>query len=65
MKIAMKIISDSRGGGIPAVHAANGSPGVIPGTTEHGGTVLVNDPEGKPAASLPDAGFGKKREEEG
>ncbi len=65
MKITVKIISDSPGGGILTVHAANGSPGVIPGTTEHGGAVPVNDPKGKPAASLPEAGFGKKREEEG
>jgi len=45
--------------------AANGSPGVIPGTTDHGGAVPVNGPKGKPATSLPDAGFEKRREEEG
>ena len=40
-------------------------PGVILSTTERGGAVLINDPKGRPAASLPDAGFGKNREEEG
>ena len=65
MKITVRIVSDSPGGGILTVNAANGRPGVILGTTDHGGAVLVNDPKGKPAASLPDAGFGKKREEEG
>ena len=63
--ITVRIISDSPGGGILTVNAPNGSPGDILSTTDHGGAVPVNDPKGRPDASLPDAGFGKKREEEG
>ena len=66
MQAAVKLTSQSlHGGGTLTVNGPNGRPSVI---LSHngplGGAVLINDPEGKIIASLPDAGFGKKDEDE-
>jgi hypothetical protein len=66
LKATVKISSETElGGGQIVISSPNGKPAIILGHDHtHGGIILTRDNEGAPTASLPDAGYDKKREEE-
>jgi hypothetical protein len=65
LQAAVKISSDGpNGGGLVVVNNPMGKPLAFMSSGPMGGAVIVNGPDGQPAASLPDAGFDRKKREE-
>lgn len=67
LKTAIKLTSHSHhGGGTLTVHDQNGKPAIILGTVQgYGGSIILNDPEGIPYATLPDAKKMQGEDEDG